>query len=115
MIHFCKHLLISILYILLYYQGRSNYKHSDIYLLIDLYSRTWSKLLLSINLGSNSKFSRLLVSSRQGGNVGECCGDKEDEEDDMDDGGGVVVVAEAAVEHLVKIPIFDRDDRIFDH
>ena len=33
----------------------------------------------------------------------------------MDDGGGVVVVAEAAVEHLVKIPIFDRDDRIFDH
>ena len=91
------------------------YKHSDIYLLIDLYSRTWSKLLLSINLGSNSKFSRLLVSSWQGGNVGECCGDKEDEEDDMDDGGGVVVVAEAAVEHLVKIPIFDRDDRIFDH
>jgi hypothetical protein len=26
----------------------------------------------------------------------------------MDDGGGVVVVAEAAVEHLVKIPIFGR-------
>ena len=30
----------------------------------------------------------------------------------MDDGGGVVVVAEAAVEHLVKIPIFDRDENI---
>ena len=113
MIHVCKQVLISILY---YYTNKEDqFKHSDIYLLIDLYSRTWSKLLLSINLGSNSKFSRLLLSSWQGGNVGECCGDKEDEEDDMDDGGGVVVVAEAAVEHLVKIPIFDRDDRIFDH
>ena len=36
-----------------------------------------------------------------------CCGDKEEDDDDIEDGGGVVV-AEAAVEHLVKIPIFGR-------
>ena len=68
---------------------------------------TWLKLLLSINFGSKSNCDLPVVSSWYGGNVGECCGDKEDDEDDMDEGGGVVV-AEAAVEHVVKIPIFGR-------